>query len=201
MPQNRIIYACQAVAIAKTGHSNADTPQFEVMKGVQSVGINTTFSLEQVFEFGQADLYSNVEDIADVEVTIEKVIDGEKLLYLQAVGEIGKTNVIAASNSVCDVYLAIYASKTSTHQTPRRARPAQRHGPAPAAGVQGRGGVRRHVGRRAGAEDECAGFCGVQAAHRRGEGEGEGHSSGPRPDQAANPRHPPRAQQLQNQSQ
>jgi len=113
MPQNRIIYACQAVAISKTGHSNADTPQFEVMKGVQSVGINTSFSLEQVFEYGQSDLYANVEDVADVEVTIEKVIDGEKLLYLQAVGENGKTNVIAASNSVCDMYLAIYADSVS----------------------------------------------------------------------------------------
>lgn len=114
MPQNRIIYACQAVAISKTGHSSTDTPQFEVMKGVQSVGINTTFTLEQLFEFGQADLYGNVEDISDVEVTIEKVIDGEKLLYLQAVGESGKTNVIAASNSICDMYLAIYADSVSS---------------------------------------------------------------------------------------
>lgn len=114
MPQNRIIYACQAVAISKTGHSNADTPQFEVMKGVQSVGINTTFSLEQVFELGQADLYANIEDVSDVEVTLEKVIDGEKLLYLQSVGENGKTNVIAASNSICDVYLAIYADSVSS---------------------------------------------------------------------------------------
>lgn len=108
MANNRIIYACQALAIAKTGHGNADTPEFEVMKGVQNVGISSNFTLEAVFEYGQAELYANVEDLATVEITIEKLIDGEKLLYLQAVGEIGKTNVISASTSKCDVYLAIF---------------------------------------------------------------------------------------------
>lgn len=114
MANNRIFYACQAVAIAKTGHANADTPQFEVMKGVQSVGITTNFTLEQVFEFGQVQVYSNEEQMAEVEVTIEKVIDGQKLLYLQSVGEVGKTNIVSASNSKCDVYLAIFPDSTSS---------------------------------------------------------------------------------------
>lgn len=109
MPNNRILYACLGVAIAKTGHSSADTPQFEVMKGVQRIGMTTNFTLEQIFELGQLELYANVEDVADVEVTIEKVIDGEKLLYLQAVGNIGKTNLAGAVASTCDVYLGIFA--------------------------------------------------------------------------------------------
>ena len=50
MPNNRIFYACQAVAIAKTGHSSGS--EFKIMKGVQSVGLNTNFTLEQVFELG-----------------------------------------------------------------------------------------------------------------------------------------------------
>jgi hypothetical protein len=109
MPNNRVLYACQGVAIAKTGHgaTSAGT-SFDVMHGVQSVGITSNFTLEQVFEYGQIELYSNVEDISEVEVTIEKVIDGHKLLYLQAVGNVGKTNLLAATNSVCDVYLGIY---------------------------------------------------------------------------------------------
>lgn len=105
---NRIFYACQAVAIAKTGHTSADTPQFEVMRGVQSVGVSTSFSLDQIFELGQVELYSLEEQVATVEVTVEKVIDGRKLLYLQSVGDIGKTNVVAATNSIVDVYVAIY---------------------------------------------------------------------------------------------
>lgn len=114
MANNRILYACMAVAISKTGHSSADTPEFEVMKGVQSIGINSNLTLEQLFELGQIELYANVEDVADIEVTLEKVIDGEKLLYLQAVGNSGKTNLVAAANSVCDVYLAIYADTVSS---------------------------------------------------------------------------------------
>lgn len=106
---NRIIYASQAVAIAKTGHSNADAAEFHVMKGVQSVGLNTTFTLEQLFELGQIELYTNDEVLAECEVTIEKVIDGERLLYLQAVGNVGKTNIVSAAKSKCDFYLAIYA--------------------------------------------------------------------------------------------
>lgn len=106
MPNNRIFYACQAVAIAKTGHNSGD--DFRIMHGVQSVGINTNFTLEQAFELGQVDLYANEEEIAEVEVTIEKLIDGYPLLYLQAVGNVGKTNVVAASNSRSDVYLALY---------------------------------------------------------------------------------------------
>lgn len=108
MANNRIIYACQALAIAKTGHGNAEDPQFHVMKGVQSVGISSNFTIESVYEYGQAELYANVEDLASVEVTIEKLIDGEKLLYLQSVGEIGKTNLIEAATSKCDIYLAIF---------------------------------------------------------------------------------------------
>ena len=111
---NRIIYATQAVAIAKTGHSNADAAEFHVMKGVQSVGLNTTFTLEQLYELGQMEVYSNDEVTAECEVNIEKVIDGERLLYLQAVGEAGKTNLMAATKSKCDFYLAIYADTVSS---------------------------------------------------------------------------------------
>lgn len=105
---NRIFYACQAVAIAKTGHNSASATEFAMMKGVQSVGISTSITLEQIFELGQLEIYANEEAVAEVEVTLEKVIDGEKLLYLQAVGNAGKTNIVDASNKQCDVYLAIF---------------------------------------------------------------------------------------------
>lgn len=111
MPNNRIFYACQAVAIAKTGHNSG--AEFLIMHGVQSVGLNTNFTLEQAFELGQVDLYANEEEIAEVEVTIEKLIDGYPLLYLQAVGNVGKTNIVSASNSRCDVYLALYEDNVS----------------------------------------------------------------------------------------
>jgi len=109
---DRIFYACQAVAIAKTGNFVNPTTikggTAAVMRGVQSVGITSNFNLEQVFEFGQIQIYENIETVADIEVTCEKVIDGNRLLYLQAVGAAGETGLSGASKSKCDVYLAIY---------------------------------------------------------------------------------------------
>tara|TARA_R110000824_G_scaffold378178_2_gene569664 strand:+ start:4131 stop:5186 length:1056 start_codon:yes stop_codon:yes gene_type:complete len=109
---DRIFYACQAVAIAKNGHyvnpTTIKAGTAAVMRGVQSVGITSNFNLEQVFEFGQIQIYENIETVADIEVTCEKVIDGNRLLYLQAVGAAGETGLSGASKSKCDVYLAIY---------------------------------------------------------------------------------------------
>lgn len=120
---NRIFYACQAVAICKKGHPPTDGAGAEVdfAKGVQSLGINTNFDLSQVFQFGQSQIYANLEDIAEVEVTMEKAIDGEKLLYLDCVGEVGKTDLIGASQTDCDLYLAIYDDSVAqvSNTTPR----------------------------------------------------------------------------------
>lgn len=115
MANNRVFYACQGVAIAKTGHGNTDSgTSFDVMHGVQSVGISSNFALEPVFEYGQGELYANVEDQAEVEITIEKVIDGHKLLYLQSVGNAGKTSLISATAAICDVYLGIFPDTASS---------------------------------------------------------------------------------------
>ena len=120
---NRIFYACQAVAICKTGHppNGGSGNEVDFCKGVQSAGITTNFELTQVFEYGQIEIYANLEEVAEAEVTVEKVIDGEKLLYLDAVGEIGKTDLAGAANSECDVYLAIYDDSASSvnNTTPR----------------------------------------------------------------------------------
>lgn len=120
---NRIFYACQGVAITKEGHppSGGTSDYVEFCKGVQSAGITTNYELTQAFEYGQVEIYQNLEEVASVEVTIEKVIDGEKLLYLCAVGEIGKTDITGAANSICDIYLAVFDDGTSSigSTTPR----------------------------------------------------------------------------------
>jgi hypothetical protein len=52
--------------------------------GMQSVGINTSFTLEQIFEMGQLEVYENVEDLPQIEVNTEKVLDGYCPVYLLA---------------------------------------------------------------------------------------------------------------------
>lgn len=77
MASNRVFYACQSVSLG------GDT-----LHGVQSVGINSTFNFEQVFELGQIQIYENIEGVPEVEMTIERVLDGNETLYeLMAVQE------------------------------------------------------------------------------------------------------------------
>jgi hypothetical protein len=75
---NRVFYAVHAVGMAK--FATTGVADYKPASGVQSVGINTTFNLEQVFQLGQLEIYENIENIPDVEVTIEKVLDGSPLI-------------------------------------------------------------------------------------------------------------------------
>ena len=102
---NRIFYACKSVVIMPLGEDVADSGY---VYGLQSVGMSSTFTLDQVFEIGQLDIYENIEDVADVEVTLEKVIDGEKLIYNLATNGECKDSIVSASKQRSDVYLAIY---------------------------------------------------------------------------------------------
>jgi len=108
MPDNnRIFYACQAVAIAPcfVAHSDANTV---LAHGVQSVGITTNFNLEQAFELGQIQIYENIEGLPDVEVTLEKVLDGYPLLYHLASPTASSANLVGRSKERCCVGLGIY---------------------------------------------------------------------------------------------
>lgn len=113
MPNNRIFYACQAVGFGKFDETTNTPSALSAAHGVQSVGINTTFNLEQAFELGQISIYENIEGLPDVEVTVEKVLDGYPLLYHLATS--GATDAGAAFNTLvartkyrCNVALGIY---------------------------------------------------------------------------------------------
>lgn len=94
---NRIFYATQAVLLEpQNSDGSARYGNYIRPKGVQSVGITTNFTLEQVFQLGQLDLYDQVEDVPEVEVTMSKVIDGSLPLYLICVG--GSAGPITGAN-------------------------------------------------------------------------------------------------------
>ncbi len=80
MANNRIYYAIQQVAF-NTGVVGSGKV---AVHGLQSVGLTTNFNLEQVFELGQLSLYQNVETIPEIEVTLNKVLDGYPLIYVMA---------------------------------------------------------------------------------------------------------------------
>ena len=110
MPQNnRIFYACQAVALAPCFLESPHTaPEIYLAHGVQSVGITTNFNLEQAFELGQIQIYENIEGLPDVEVTLEKVLDGYPLVYHLASPKATSANLVGRSKERCCVGLGIY---------------------------------------------------------------------------------------------
>ena len=108
MANNRIFYACQGVAIAPTGAASVDG-NIKVLHGVQSIGITTNFNLEQAFELGQIQIYENMEGTPDVEVTLEKVIDGHPLIYHTATPSATSSNLVGRSKEQCIIALGIYA--------------------------------------------------------------------------------------------
>jgi hypothetical protein len=109
---SRIYYAVQSVRLR--GPSGTDVAPRNVdwdrVRGLQSVGINTNFNLEPVYQMGQLELYDNYEEVPDVEVTLNKVIDGFPLIYAMAQGT-GSLNAIA--NNRCGVQLGIFADSVA----------------------------------------------------------------------------------------
>jgi len=101
----RVYYAIQQV---KIGNGNSAT----AVHGLQSVGITTNFNLEQVFELGQLEIYQNVEEVPDVEVTLNKVLDGYPLIYVLATekGDPGSDNATLSGrqNARANVELSIF---------------------------------------------------------------------------------------------
>ena len=85
MANNRVYYAIQQVSFGK--HSGGASRTMKAAHGVQSVGITTTFNLDQVFELGQLAIYENIEGTPDIEVTLSKVLDGYMPLYCLATAD------------------------------------------------------------------------------------------------------------------
>lgn len=99
----RIIYPALQLGFAVDG-----TETYIAAHGVQSVGITTTFNLEQVFELGELNIYQNVEQIPDVELTAEKVLDGYPLLYHLATNGATLGTLVGRSNVNSNVCLAVF---------------------------------------------------------------------------------------------
>lgn len=104
----RIYYPIQAVGFAPLGIAH-DSSGYTGAKGVQSVGHSANFNLEQVYQLGQLDLYENIEDIPDVEITIEKVIDGYALLeHLATPGASASSLAGRYNDQRCSMAIAYY---------------------------------------------------------------------------------------------
>jgi hypothetical protein len=90
MPNNRIYYASQTAQLRPQDAEGTNKfAHWYQPLGLQSVGMNTTFNLEQAFQLGTVELYENIENVPNVEVTMNKVIDNTAPLYAMCMGGAG----------------------------------------------------------------------------------------------------------------
>ena len=124
---DRIFYACQAVAI-QIFEDSSTLAETDMVYGLQSVGITTNFNLDQAFELGQIEIYENIEGTPDVEVTLEKVLDGSPLIYHMATaghagsdkgldGTLAGSGLAGRSKSRSDVRLGIFPDNQNNVST------------------------------------------------------------------------------------
>jgi hypothetical protein len=123
----RIFYACQMVGLHKMGtdtvNPSSHTDGLTLAHGVQSVGITTNFNLEQAFELGQIQIYENIEGLPDVEVTLEKVLDGYALLYHLATPSPESVGMVGRGKERTDVGLGIFSDAVDSVTDGSQAKP------------------------------------------------------------------------------
>lgn len=102
----RLYYPCESVII---GPEAATSGQYKEVHGLQSLGMSTSFALEPVFELSNLDVYSLVENLPNVELTMEKALDGYPLLYhLTSPTSNGRT-LLARTINKCDVQVNAFS--------------------------------------------------------------------------------------------
>lgn len=106
---NRLFWAAEAVGLARDGSST-----FTVIHGLQTVGLTTTFNLENIFEIGQLSVYEIVENVADIEMTLEKVIDGYPLIYHLATPNASNSTLPGRSAVSCIAAMNTYGETVSS---------------------------------------------------------------------------------------
>lgn len=105
----RIFYPAHVVAVKPDSDANYTFGAEDALHGVQSVGITTNINLEPLFQLGVLEIYENVEDIPDVEVTLNKLLDGNPLILHKATEDATQPTLVGRSTCKCTFGAAIYS--------------------------------------------------------------------------------------------
>lgn len=107
----RLYYAAYGVGISRNtatgivGYTTGWVP----VSGLQSVGIDTTFNLDTVFQLGELELFDQPENLPAVECTMEQVLCGATLLSsLGTQGATTGTLVGRFSNEQCNIAVGFW---------------------------------------------------------------------------------------------
>lgn len=111
---NRIFYAIYGCGITPDGIRTVSSQY--VCHGLQLIGLTLNFNLEQINELSQLEIYENIENIPDVEVTLEKVLDGYPLIYdlLTQAGVSNGPSLSNRQNAKASVVIGIWPDTQNT---------------------------------------------------------------------------------------
>ena len=115
MANKRIFYACQGVQLAPVDDQGT-VGTYVSPKGLQSAGINSNFNLEKIFQLGQLAVYDQIENNPEVEVTLNKVIDGTKPLFLLGMGGVQEAvsgSLVSFANNRVNMKLGVFPDTDS----------------------------------------------------------------------------------------
>lgn len=120
----RVFYATQAVAVGdiaatsvidsfSSGNVINGSGKMLIAHGIQSIGVSTNFNLEQIFELGQLAVYEFYEDLPEIEITLEKLLDGYTLMYHAGTVRATDPTLIGRGDARADIRMAIGLDKGS----------------------------------------------------------------------------------------
>lgn len=116
MPANRRIFFPTHLG----GFAPLYTTNYTACHGMQNIGINTNFTLENVQELGQLKIYQLLEQIPEIEVTAEKCLDGYPLMYHLSTQGAPDGSLIGRSNQRCMLAMSVYGdTQASASGTPQ----------------------------------------------------------------------------------
>ena len=108
MANKRTYWAVEALGVAAEG-TGVTISNAQFVPGVQSVGITTNFNLEQIFQLGQLEIYQDLEEVPDVEISVERVLDQFNCMYGRTMDEAAPTAITIAGdqNNKCDIVFSV----------------------------------------------------------------------------------------------
>tara|TARA_R100001377_G_scaffold85325_1_gene71620 strand:- start:1385 stop:2473 length:1089 start_codon:yes stop_codon:yes gene_type:complete len=109
MTNRRTYWAVEALSTGVHGASAGLVENSDYLPGVQSVGLTTNFNLEQIFQLGQLEIYQDLEEVPDVEITVERAMDQFTCLYGRAMDPAAPNavNISGDQNNQVDVFFSV----------------------------------------------------------------------------------------------
>ena len=112
MANKRVYYACRSFAVVNVDKDGVeDAEGYFIPHGIQSVGITTNFNIEKIFQLGQLATYDQIPNNPQVELAVNKVIDGTRPLLLTLMADSHATtsgSLVTMQDNRVNVKMGIY---------------------------------------------------------------------------------------------